>query len=222
MKSYTWASILEKIPGGQKIEEGFGGAERHIVTMPDSSQLFVKRSLDTSSAKRIQKEISVYSFLEQNNFTHAPKLIATAPDNSGFVIEALTHSKGWDWNGSWTFERLEKTLQAMDELLELTSAANKLPIFQVTTEDHVDDAWEIKVGNEQHGRLVDMLRKSSTVQIEDINFADLTAKSSTYSYDSSSLIHNDVRRDNCAWNAARKEVRLLTGIGLNSAISALT
>lgn len=207
----SWAEIENSIHNLERVDGGFTAAHRGIVTLASGRNVFVKVGIDADTKKWAQQEITMYKFLSRHDFPFAPALLAINQDKSGFAIEALKGDDGWDWSGIASSERLDKTLEAMDALAALTpNDAEKEHIPQRTNFDYEDGWSELLKDVERQSMLLTSLRRSGHRDTaESLDFAKLAARNSQHLPDNNVLVHNDVRGDNCAWNAAQKTVKLV-------------
>jgi hypothetical protein len=206
-----WETILQHLSDSPEVSEGYGNASRHLVTIPDGPTVFVKQGSDDETIVRIQKELFTYDFLNSRGFLSKPELIATSPDKKGFALEALTPETGWDWTGAWTNDRLIKTLEAMDVLAAIIPQDSDMKYFGVSQFNSADAAWEFSADTSNMAeRLKERMGKRGYADLaENIDLGVLSKLASTFIFENTALVHNDVRRDNCAWNAELQEVKLI-------------
>jgi len=211
MNSIAWSDIESKLDSFTKISEGFGGADRRIGIVSSGEKVFVKRATSKGTKARLEKEIAVYKILEDHMFASCARLLAIADDKTGLALEALVEDDGWEWSTDWTHERLAATLEAMDALAALELTREEKDFLTVGAFDEVNEAW---VEDYSEKGFIDALHRRIHKQghrdtLGDIDFTTLAARARSYTFHNTNLVHNDVRRDNCAWNQQRDEVRLI-------------
>lgn len=187
---------------------GYGGANRAFVTMPDQTMAFAKWSEVPEIVRSLQKEIAVYQFLADHQYPYAPELKYASPDGSSLAVEVLSPDAGWDWHSNWDEDRLSATLAAMDSLAALTESAEATDIFNYVPDEGVDDSWQLVPEHKYYAGLAERMRKIGK-DIQDIPFDMLASEAAAFVPRRDSLVHYDVRADNCPWNAGTKEVRLI-------------
>jgi thiamine kinase-like enzyme len=207
----NWQVIENALSTLQKSDSGFTTANRGIVTLADQKQVFVKIGTDDNTKTWARKEIEVYEFLEEQSFLHVPKLLAHNVDRTAFALEALAADEGWDWTDTWSSERLNKTLGAMDELITLTPLAASHDIFASGMISETADGWRpLAESTEKQTILVEKLRASGNNTLAStLDISAMAAQSARFRFRNDSLVHNDVRADNGAWNPPLHAVKLI-------------
>lgn len=207
----NWQTIENALPTLQKSGNGFTMADRGIVTLADQTQVFVKIGTDDNTKTWARKEIEAYEFLEEQSFPHIPKLLAHNVDRTGFALEALAAGGGWDWTDTWNRERLNKTLSVMDELATLTPLAAPHDIFARGMISETADGWRpLAESTEKQTMLREKLRASGHGTLaETVDFPAMATLSARFVFRNDSLVHNDVRADNGAWNPSLGAVKLI-------------
>lgn len=201
----SWSEVSDKLNSLTAVDGGFTQATRGILKLDDGQEVFVKQGSDPETCKRAQKEIRVYRFLESQGYSFIPQLLATNPDETGFVLSAHLPKDGWDWKGNWTSKRITKTLEAMDVLSELKPDNKNLNLFLEKYINQDSDGWLPLLNSEQ-------LQQNLFQKLHQLNFDFDLKKESTKSkfvFQDTHLVHNDVRSDNCAWNKNQNQVCLI-------------
>lgn len=207
----SWEEVESKLSNLQPVEGGFSLARRGMVTLDNNDIVFVKIGLDNNTKKWAKKEIKTYQFLEKNNYPYIPKLLSVNDDETGFAIQSLTHFDGWDWKENWTYDRLDRTLEAMDKLASIKINDEAIKLFSEKSLSTTDDGWSklIESPNIQD-RLQIRLSEMSRQDIWNmIDFQDEAKLSAGYDFKNDYLVHNDIRSDNCAWNQTLRNVKLV-------------
>ena len=206
-----WYEINATLHNLVKADGGFSTAHRGIVTLPGSEQIFVKVGVDDNTRKWAKKEIVAYRFLKQHNYPFIPELLATSDDERSFALEPLNPGDGWDWSETWTKARLNKTLEAMDALAAIIPGDEDKTSFQQSTIDETDDGWQPLIEDvDRQAILLSKLRAAGHDELADtLDFAAMAERSAQYVFVNDSLVHNDVRADNCPWNEQVGMVKLV-------------
>lgn len=209
--AFSWSEIEQNIATLIKVDGGFTAAQRGLVQLPSGEQVFVKIGVNDTTKKWAQKEIRSYEYLNRQNYPFAPRLLAAKDDGTSFAIEPLPAEAGWDWSDNWTNERLDKTLEAMEALADLTPEDPDAEHIDTKTIFEYDDGWQSLVNSsEKQGVLLTKLQKVGNAELaRNLNFTAMAEQSAGYKFTNDVLVHNDVRGDNCAWNPDQQTVRLV-------------
>ena len=205
----SWAEVSSSLHTLVETSGGFTTAQRGIITLPKNEKVFVKIGHDDLTKQWAHKEIQVYRFLRKHNFSFIPDLLAVNDDETAFALQPLAY--GWDWSDSWTVERLNETLTAMDGLASIVPEGKDKELFAKSFISETADGWRPLQESEE---LQQVLRnKFIAVNRQDladsINFEVHAQKSAGFVFKRTTLVHNDVRADNCAWNKERQMVKLI-------------
>lgn len=209
MQQYIeWHDVLTSLPTLQPVEGGFTNATRGIVTLPDKTRVFVKIGIGDTTRKWIQKEVRVYKTLNEYGYVHAPELLATNEDETGFALDALDQNGGWEWDTPWTQERLAATLAAMDELAAIPHSIFQQDILNDQPEDITVNPWLMPHLTGQDKKF--LTNKLHEVAVPELaTLLDHLQYTFQFSPTERRLVHYDVRADNCAWNPTRSKVKLV-------------
>ncbi|HEY9664783.1 MAG TPA: aminoglycoside phosphotransferase family protein [Allocoleopsis sp.] len=209
MNTISWSSIEAALPTLTKTSGGYTTARRGIITMPEGRKLFVKIGHDELTRQWAHKEILVYRFLQKAQYPFVPKLMAINDDETAFALEPL--QDGWDWSDSWTKERLDETLKAMDSLAEITPDNEHMAFFKQSFISETADGWRpLREDQELQQKLRDKLIAANRHDIADgLDFEVNARLSSKFIFERTALVHNDVRADNCAWSKRQLAVKLI-------------
>ncbi len=206
-----WLSIEQQLDNLQAVDGGFSQAKRGLIVLPDGHEVFVKIGLQDNTKKWAKKEVGVYRFLGKHNYPHAPRLVATNADETAFALEAFTPKHGWNWQDAWDSERLSVTIQAMDELAQITLDDEERVYFADRMISEADDGWQPLVRSSDKQQI--LREKLHGIGVDDIatglDFSEAAKRSSEYVFRRDTLVHHDVRADNAAWNAKMKQVRIV-------------
>lgn len=209
MNTILWSGVKAALPTLVSVPGGYTTAQRGIVRLPGAQKVFVKIGRDDLTKRWAHKEIQVYRFLQSRGYLLVPNLLAVNEDETAFALEVL--DDGWDWSDTWTSERLNATLAAMDDLATLTPNGDDMKLFEKSFVSETADGWRPLSGN---GQLQETLRAKLAAKgrqdiVDTLDFDDAAQKSSTFVFQRVALVHNDIRADNCAWNEALQAVRLI-------------
>lgn len=210
-RQYSWLDAEAALNQAATVTGGFSTASRGIIVLPDNTRAFVKTGVDDITRQWATKEIAVYRFLNKYSYPYVPRLLAYNEDETSFVLEALLPTEGWDWSEVWNEQRLDHTLDAMDTLAAIRPIGDDLAFLNTPTVDDGDDGWrQLAASPQLQQSLISSLRDSGHHNIAlALNFDALAERSSHFTFRHDVLVHNDVRADNCAWNAYIREVKLV-------------
>lgn len=208
---HSWETIERHMSTFRPTEGGFTSAQRGIVHLPGDERIFVKIGTQENTRQWAKKEIAVYRILQKVGFSHSPKLVAVNHDETAFALESYTADLGWNWQDNWDECRLEATLGAMEDLTAiLLSEADRRFLAEPTITQSANgwrplleskELQEILLGNMQELRVHNLM--------DTINFKLDAERSLAYKFGDSTLVHYDVRSDNCAWNDKLGQVRIV-------------
>lgn len=206
-----WKSIAAHLRTLQTVSGGYTTAQRGIVTLADLQKVFVKIGHDENTKKWAQKEIAIYEFLEYQNFPFMPQLLAVNNDRTGFAIEPLETTNGWDWSDNWTTDRLNKTLEVMDTLAEIVPTDDTRHLFEKSFISKTAGGWRLLASDIA---LQDLLKSRLVVSglseaVREIDFIGEAIQEDKFALELTTLVHNDVRADNCAWHKDQRAVKLV-------------
>lgn len=207
----SWATIESSMETFRPASSGYTQAKRGFVTVFDGTVLFVKIGSDDETKKWIQKEIDVYQFLSAHNYLPIPKLLSINNTHDGLALEYLDTGDNWEWETTWTNERLQATIDAMDTLADI--ATDNLPesVIKIRMINKLGNPWQTLAKDlTTQGKLRLKLEESNkhALAIEICNDAFLK-QNFTFDLPQDTLVHYDIRRDNCAWNANTKQVKII-------------
>lgn len=195
-----WDTIEASLPTLTETSGGYTTATRGIITLPDDQKLFVKIGHDGLTKEWAHKEIQVYRFLQKHTFPFIPGLAAVNNDETAFALEPLQNS--WDWSDTWTTERLDKTLEAMDALAAIVPEGQDRALFEKSFVSETADGWRPLAEDVQLQAVLRSKLSAAGRQdlVDAINFDEHAERSAGFIFERTALVHNDVRADNCAWN----------------------
>jgi hypothetical protein len=206
-----WRTIETVMDTLERPSGGFTLAHRGIVTMPDRTKVFVKIGVDEETKRWAQKEIAIYMFLQKHDYPFIPKFLAHNYDRTGFALEALTASNGWDWTETWDEQRLDTTLKAMEQLAAIIPTEEEKLLFGKKGITSDTDGWQIllRSPDKQLALRRKLSEKGHTGLASNLDIPALAKKSAQYVFEDHIVVHQDVRADNCAWCPTQQTVRLI-------------
>lgn len=205
----NWQDIGPAIKGSTKVDGGFSAAHRGIVTLPHGQRIFVKVGVDDITKKWIKKEVEAYRFLEHRGYPFVPKLLAYNDPETSLALEVL--DADWDWSDSWTSARLIKTLEAMDALAAISLNSTERVQFGTEGLGKNDDGWQaLEASKELQKTLLAKLCAAGHCDVaETLDSTREAKRSAQFVFNQDTLVHHDVRADNCAWNQQLQTVKLV-------------
>ncbi|HSX01856.1 MAG TPA: hypothetical protein VLI05_00920 [Candidatus Saccharimonadia bacterium] len=207
----TWNDIEHRLSGLRPVGGGFSITQRGLLSLNDGRHVFIKIGLQDDTKHWVKKEIAVYRFLQHQGYPHIPELVAVNNDETGFAITSLATEDGWDWSGSWTHARLDATLAARDALAAITPTGADRAYFSRQTIGRHNEGWvPLLASPELQATLRAKLRAAGHDDLAArLNWAREAERSQAFEFRDDALSHNDLRADNCAWNARLAAVKLV-------------
>jgi len=209
LSKINWGDVKNHIDNLIPVSGGYTNAHRGIISI-SGKNYFVKKGVDQETCDSIRKEIDNYKFLETKQFPYIPKFYCSASDQIGFLIEYFAQEDGWDFQSNWTKNRLDKTLDAMDKLaaIELTKEETKSYNYNSLKDEN---GWVLLFKDPISLEALDLKLKIENVKnlelIENFNLYYSLMKD--INFPNNSLVHYDIRADNCAWSEKKQEVRIV-------------
>jgi len=206
-----WQDVTEALTTLEKTQGGFTLAHRGIVTMPDGTRVFVKIGVDNSTKKWIQRELEAYKLLETYSYPYMPRLLAQNDDHTALALELLASNEGWDWTDTWDNHRLDRTLEAMDTLasIAVTGADEEFRARRMLGANN--DGWKPLMESEAKQKtLLAKLRRAGHDELANtLDIPGMAKQSTEYIFRDDTIVHYDVRADNCAWHSKLNTVKLI-------------
>lgn len=207
----AWSDIEAGLKNMTPVSGGFSLAHRGLVVLGDGTNVFFKIGTEELSIGWAQKEIAVYRYLTAQGYRQIPELLATNADETSFALEALTSEDGWDWTDTWTEARLNATLAAMDELAQLKPVAEDWMNLSQPALDASRDGWALLLQDAELLQvLTQKLNASGNADLaQTLDIAAEADRSKRFVFRTDTIVHYDIRADNCAWNASKNQVKLV-------------
>lgn len=208
MNQYSWSEIESQLTNLTSVEGGYSNAKRGLITLKNGKRMFVKLGVDENTKGWGSKEIRVYNFLRENSYPHIPALLSVNEDQNEFALEALLPEAGWDWQEKWDNQRLLATLKAMDDLAAIKPDVKHAELFKSELTD-AENGWVKLAASKELQSAFEQKLKGAAAEniIQQLPFH--AEKSRQFIMRHDTLVHDDVRADNAAWNAARAEVKIV-------------
>jgi len=206
-----WQDIEKVMHTLKRPSGGFTVAHRGVVTMQDGTKLFIKIGVDRESRHWAQKEINVYLSLQRHGYPFIPQFLAHNEDKTGFALEALNAEDGWNWTETWNETRLAATLKAMEELAAIGLTTEEKQLLGEKGISAHADGWRVLVTSpSKQAMLREKLRENNHLALaENLDIQALASRSMEYQFNDDTLVHHDIRADNCAWYAQGQTVKLI-------------
>jgi hypothetical protein len=208
---YSWETIERHMSTFRATDGGFTSAQRGIVHLPGNERIFVKIGTQENTKKWAKKEIAVYRILHKVGFSHSPKLVAVNHDETAFALESYTADLGWNWQDNWDERRLEATLGAMEDLTAILLSEDDRRFLAEPTITQSANGWRPLLESKEHQEI--LLGKMRELKVHNLidalNFKLNAERSLAYKFGDFTLVHYDIRADNCAWNDKLGQVRMV-------------
>lgn len=206
-----WGEIQNTLTRLEHTQGGFSATHRGIVRLDNGQRVFVKLGKDEDTRRWTHKEIQSYRFLERHNFAHMPQLLSWNKDETALAVTALPADEGWNWHDSWSVERLQATLRVMDQLAALSADQYVHQLFTTDRIDQSKNGWAaLEAAPGLQLSLIEKLHAEGHARLaDDLQLHHLREQSLRFTFRNDSLVHHDIRADNCAWREATDEIRLV-------------
>ncbi len=192
----NWKEDIEPyLDSLEHAQGGFSSVRRGTIQIIDGRRVFVKIASIEQEIKWINKERAVYKWLNEQEYRYAPSLLA---ERDGAI--ALEDFSGLDWSPNWPKDKAEAAFAAMDALAKLSPKAKGLELFTSHLRK-LPNGWQELLGDEQRIKAVIAMQPNLSTQ-KIVSYAKQTASTSQ---NTDTLIHEDVRSDNFAYDPVRKK-----------------
>jgi len=208
MQVYNWNSdVAPYLDSITKVEGGYTPAKRGYITISGGTKIFVKIATDDNTKKWLNKEIKVYTLLNNAGYKYIPKLLAVSDDHSAMAIEYL---EGASFERDWDVDKLKAVVEAQEALKEHIDLFRNDPQFKSNDIVNTESKWPeiLKQDNIQtiNAKIKKLSGKSSftTQQLE-----DLAKLNDDWALKEDTLIHEDIRADNFGYDQNTKTGKLI-------------
>lgn len=197
---YDWETdIVPQLGTLVAATDGFSAATRGVVTLADGQAVFVKIGRHAKDTAWINKERAVYAWLAHVGYQFAPQLLAES--EGALAIEDLS---ALDWSPQWSEAKLTAALQAMEALATLTPQAQANRLFE--RDEPEPNYWRLLLADQAK---LQSLSERFPDTINPAVVAGYADQLDAYQPATSTLIHNDVRSDNLAYDPVRHIVKMI-------------
>lgn len=204
---YDWQTdILPRIPGLQQADQGFTKAYTGLINLADGSQVFVKCAMDENSARWARKEIKAYKALQEAGYDYMPRLLAVNSDETSFAIQALL---GYDFAPSWNDDKLHAIMRARKDLKPLRYLFESDQDFSMRKVVGVQNRWPALRDEAVLARANDLLMRSQGITITPELVARCGDSMQTWQVQQDTLVHDDLRADNFAYDPQTRTGKLI-------------
>jgi len=204
----AWNHIQAALGTLRRPEGGYSLAQRGLITTGDGKILFVKIGVDEYTNGWAAKEIRAYDYLTENSYPFIPKLLSTNEDNTGFALDALCAEDGWDWSDTWSKERLDATLAALDALAAIRPSSRYAELVAPVMTDENNGWPKLAASDELQANLAAKLAAVGETRLLP-ELQPHVERSLNFNVRHDTLVHDDVRADNCPWNGSQGIVKLV-------------
>lgn len=206
--AYDWGKDI--VPYLDTIEIAAGGftpAQRGVIRLADSTQVFVKIATSDQTAKWLAKEIKAYTILNDAQYAYIPKLLSVRPDNQAMAIEFLAQASFAD---EWDEDKLTAVCQAQDALKEHIDLFRSDEDFKPDSVIDLSVDWSslttpasIELINTRLPQL------GAQVSVTSEQLAALSKELEGWQLHQDTLVHQDIRADNFGYDIQTKTGKLV-------------
>jgi len=205
-----WNLINQKLKDITDFSGGFTNSSKGILTLDSGKVMFVKKANDPQVITWTRKEIEIYKILNTHDFFFTPQLISYSPDYSIFATDCLSADDDWDWSNNWSEQRLDSTFRTIDALAAIQLSDTEKNIFISDKIRDFINGWQILFDNPTKLNLIlQKMAKDPVGRNLEININEELDFSHQFKFVNSTLVHNDIRSDNCPYSASRNASMLV-------------
>lgn len=204
---YDWqVDIWPRVPRMQQSEQGFTSAYTGLVTLADGSLVFVKCAMDENSAHWARKELKAYKELQAAGYDYIPRLLAANAEGTAFATQALI---GYDFSPQWNNDKLHAVVRARKDLKAARYLFEADQDFSMRKVVGVQDRWPMLLDSNVLGRANQILRQSQGVSVSGVMVERCVAVMQNWHVRQDTLVHDDLRADNFAYDPQTKTGKLI-------------
>lgn len=173
------------VSGCRPILRGYANNKRWVLTLSDSTTLFLKKSADEHGARFLRQEHAVYTNISPSC---APNLIGWS-DGPGGPLLLLEDLSSCYWPPPWSNGQIEAVIQALQRLAE-EPTSDQLPLGS--------DTWYARRGWPEVAEKLDDFNalKICDPQWMERHIDTLVCATNWTALDGDAIVHLDVRSDN--------------------------
>lgn len=188
--------------------QGFTVAQSGLVRLGDGRRVFVKCAMDDNSAYWAKKELKAYQKLREDGYEHLPRVLAVNADGTSFALEDLSQ---YDFSSTWDTDKLHALMRARKDLKSHKDLFDGDADFSMRSVVGTQNRWPTLA---QDGRLLDQANTilqacGQAVQVSSKMAERCQDVMRTWSVHQDTLVHDDLRADNFAYDPATKTGKLI-------------
>lgn len=204
---YDWqVDIAPRIPRLERSSQGYTAAYTGLVSLADGSQVFVKCAMDAKSEHWIRKEIKAYRLLQNAGYSYMPRFLSVNADESAFAIQALI---GYDFSPHWSVDKFHAIMRARKDLKALRYLFEEDQDFSMRKVVGVQNKWPLLQNQTTLARANATLGQCGVEAISPSVVERCSASLSNWRARQDTLIHDDLRADNFAYDPQTKTGKLI-------------
>ena len=206
--NYNWdQNIAPYLHTMQPVEGGYSTATRGVVTLGDGKKVFVKIAEGETTIKWLQKEVDVYIKLNAAGYAYIPQLLAHSGDRSAMAIEYLADAH---FDNVWDEDKLNAILAAQDELKKYAYLFTDDPAYTLESVVGRDSKWSAVMAPGAIERLNKKFRMLSVdITLDQGQLEAYAAMLNGWHMQEDTLVHQDIRADNFAYDTTTHRGRLI-------------
>lgn len=204
---YDWQrDIAPRIPRLEASTQGYTAAFTGLINLVDGSQVFVKCATDQNSERWIRKEIRAYRLLQNAGYDYMPRLLAVNSDETAFAVQALI---GYDFSPAWHVDKLHAVMRARKDLKALRYLFEGDQDFSVRKVAGVRNRWPVLQDQTMLARANAVLEQCGFESVGMGVVERCNASLQHWQGRQDTLIHDDLRADNFAYDPQTKTGKLI-------------
>lgn len=205
--SYDWQrDIAPRIPRLEQSDQGFTNAYTGLISLADGSQVFVKCAIDNNSARWARKEIKSYKLLAEAGYEHMSQLLAVNADMTSFAIQSLAN---YDFSPTWDTDKLHAVMRARKDLKALRYLFEGDADFSMRKVIGVQNRWPMLRDEALLARANDILQRTEAISVSTAMVERCEGVLQTWNVHQDTLVHDDLRADNFAYDLNTKTGKLI-------------
>lgn len=204
---YDWQrDISPRIPRLETSSQGFTAAYTGLVSLIDGSQVFVKCATDEKSARWIRKELRAYRLLQNAGYDYMPRLLSVNADETAFAIQALI---SYDFSPQWSTDKFHAIMRARKDLKALRYLFEEDQHFSLRKVVGVQNKWPLLRDSTVLARANAVLDQCGVEKISSEVVERCNISLEHWRCQQNTLIHDDLRADNFAYDPQTKTGKLI-------------
>jgi len=206
--TYDWVRDIEPyLDTMQPVEGGYTLAQRGVVTLGDSTKVFVKIAEGNMTKKWLRKEIIAHQKLNHARYPFIPELLSYNDDYSAMAVEFLENA---NFENSWDKDKLDAILHAQHALTKYADVFTDNPDFTLESVVGLDAKWPVILADDNLAKINNRFEQLGVKII----FTDEQIRSYEqmlvgWKIADTTLVHQDSRADNFGYNPDTKSGKLV-------------